>query len=90
MLLVRYYGHKLSDMVANEYFCIGHEGFAGEKARRLLWMMIWQSKVGPDVPEIVTDMEKNSVFLNTLRAPKSIKYKQDGKFFRVTNRIWDI
>jgi hypothetical protein len=38
---------------------------------------------------ILNDMGRNSIFLNTLKAPKNIKYKLDGKFFRVTQRSWE-
>jgi len=89
MLLVRYYGHSLSDRVVGEYFCITYDGFAGEKARKLLMQIIWKAKTIPGAYEVGDDMDKNSIFLNKLKAPQNIKYKQDGKFFRVTERSWE-
>jgi DNA repair protein RadD len=93
MLLVRYYGHKLSDKVVSEYFCIKHEGFAGTKAVATLFMMAQRSRqckvMSAAEFNILNDMGRNSIFLNTLKAPKNIRYKLDGKFFRVTQRSWE-
>jgi DNA repair protein RadD len=89
MLLVRYYGHKLSDKIVSEYFCINHEGFVGTKAVSELFMMMRKSNVSPIDINILHDMGNSSIFLNTLKAPKNIKYKLDGKFFRVTQRSWE-
>jgi DNA repair protein RadD len=89
MLMVRYYGRGISDSIVSEYFCITHDGFAGNKARTLLMQIIWKSKVIPGGYEVDDDMEKNSVFLNQLKAPKNIIFKRDGKFFRVTERSWE-
>jgi hypothetical protein len=79
----------MSDPIVSEYFCITHDGFAGDKARTLLMQIIWKSKVIPGRYEVDDDMEKNSVFLNQLKAPKNIIFKRDGKFFRVTERSWE-
>jgi DNA repair protein RadD len=89
MLMVRYYGRGISDSIVSEYFCITHDGFAGNKARTLLMQIIWKSKVIPGGYEVDDDMEKNSVFLNQLKPPKKITFKRDGKFFRVTERSWE-
>ena len=90
MLMVRYYGTKLSDPIVSEYLCITHDGYAGEIARKLLMKIIWDSKEFSRYgPEIGDDMEKTAGNLNDAVArPKRIEYKRDGKFFKVMNRSW--
>ena len=43
-------------------------------------MMMRKSNVSPIDINILHDMGNSSIFLNTLKAPKNIKYKLDGKF----------
>lgn len=85
MLKATYYGVKLSDPMIHEYFTILHEGYAGEKACRNLASVAQSSGVTlADAPDFygLPDL------LNSGNAPHRIKYKKDGKFFRVLKKEW--
>ena len=87
MLAVSYYG-ALSDPAIIEYFPVTHEGYAGEKARRMVFELseksglIFDMLADESIEMIVRGFDKHS------RPPKTIEYKRDGKFFKVTNRSW--
>jgi len=87
MLAVSYYG-ALSDPAIIEYFPVTHEGYAGEKARRMVFELseksglIFDMLADKSIESIVFGFSKHSV------PPKTIEYKRDGKFFKVTNRSW--
>ena len=90
MLAVSYYG-GLSDPAIVEYFPVTHEGYAGEKARRNVYMIMSLSDVrvehlnGP----IEEDLDQISNIINDNSSPPTtIEYKKDGKFFRVMKRSW--
>lgn len=85
MLMVTYYG-LLSDKPVASYFPILHENFAGEKARRELFKIASNSKVDLANTYAIDDIVSA---LHSGKIPYKILYKQDGKFYRVTNIYWD-
>lgn len=86
MLAVTYYG-ALSDPNVREYFAITHDGFAGQKALQKLLEVATQAKV-KDGGLAVQSLEQMADNMNESVPPKLIKYKRDGKFFRVIAREW--
>lgn len=84
MLMVTYYG-ALSDAPVTEYFPVCHEGYAGQKATRVIAMLVEQSdaRLSGDL-----DLEGWAEALNKGFAPASIAHKQDGKYRRVIDRRW--
>jgi len=83
MLQVSYYG-GLSDPPVTEYIPVLHEGYAGEKARRQLIAIAVKSGVN-DLSDDLSDMAK---VMQQSTPPAILKFKKDGKFFRVIDRIW--
>ena len=80
MIVCRYYG-ALDEKPIPEYFCVYHEGFAGNKGRKAL-MEVCLSAGLTRQPDKTEELER-------ARHPDRIKYVRDGKFFRVVDRIWD-
>lgn len=85
MLAVSYYG-GLSDPAIIEYFPVRHEGYAGQRAAQSIFNLSSASRAKISLTE--TDLDAMSNALNTGAPPKSIEYRKDGKFFRVTRRVW--
>jgi DNA repair protein RadD len=89
MLAVTYYG-ALSDAPVTEYFCVDHEGYAGDKAKSLFNKICANSNVNAvysgnvDLDRVAAYMQKKST------PPSLIEYTKDGKFYRVINRSWDV
>jgi DNA repair protein RadD len=89
MLAVTYYG-ALSDAPVTEYFCVDHEGYAGDKAKSLFNKICANSNVNAvysgnvDLDKVAAYMQKKST------TPSLIEYTKDGKFYRVINRSWDV
>jgi DNA repair protein RadD len=79
MIVCRYYG-QLDEKPIPEYFCVFHDGFAGNKARKLF--MEVSLKAG-----LKTQPERTEELENA-RPPDKIRYIKDGKFFRVIDRVW--
>ena len=86
MLAVTYYG-ALSDRPITEYLTVTHDGYAGQKARTLLANLVMMSEAGDVMRNETLDDVAHG--LNQARPPMAIKFKKDGKFFRVTRRDWD-
>jgi len=84
MLAVTYYG-GLSDAPITEYLPVLHDGYAANKAMRLLLTMA--SSGGVSLLNI-EGLEAISSMMNTARAPSLIEFKKDGKFYRVIRREW--
>ena len=84
MIKVTYYG-GLADDPVTEYLPITHEGYAGQKALRLLGAISNQAKVDTNEAEGLEDL---TWLLNAGAPPSAIKYRRDGKFHRVTERNW--
>lgn len=85
MLSVTYYG-GMQDAVT-EYLCIAHDGWAGQRASKLLHQMALRSGIN-DMPSDVSDMQELSGVLNGGQPPALVTYKRKGKFFEVIDRSW--
>ncbi len=85
MLAVTYYG-GLSDKPITEYITIGYEGYAGQKALKTLSDIAGKSGcriIDSDDFDVVADG------MNEGKMPSMIEYRQDGKYHRVLNRVWN-
>jgi DNA repair protein RadD len=86
MLVVTYYGFKLSDPPVKQYFTIYNDGYAGDKARKSLFEILIKAGVsGAVMAENPTDISKAA---NKGTPPKSVQYSKNGKFFNVTGVKW--
>jgi len=83
MLSCTFYG-GLADPIVTEYLPVLHEGFAGEKARRQVISIALKSGAD-DLSDDLTEMAKA---LTASQAPALLKFKRDGKFHRVIERVW--
>lgn len=89
MLAVTYYG-ALSDPPVTEYIPVCHDGYAGQKAMRLLVTM--ERSSGASIQGTIADdlfLEDAAQAMNLGNPPSTIEYKKDGKFFRVLQRNWN-
>ena len=87
MLAVSYYG-DLSDPPVTEYLTIGYDGYAGQKAAKLLYSMAQSAGIwdGGLATATLDEMTEN---MNKTQPPVVIEYRLDGKFHRVIRRKWD-
>jgi len=85
MLMVTYYG-ALSDKPVNEYLTVMHDGYAGQKARVSLVKIA--SNAGVHGVTLDNQLDDVAFDLNKATPPALIKFRQDGKFYRVTDRRW--
>jgi DNA repair protein RadD len=85
MLKATYFGN-LSDQPIVEYFPVTHDGYAGEKARQSVAAIA--DKAGVDY-RFLTGMDFSAKQIESGTPPAVIKFKRDGKFFRVLRRQWD-
>ena len=85
MIKVTYYG-AYSDTPISEYLCIMNEGYAGNKAMKLLLTIA--SNCGVFFSQADT-IEKICDIMNVANPPAEIEYKKDGKYFRVLERKWN-
>jgi DNA repair protein RadD len=85
MLSLTYYG-GLSDTPVTEYLAVTHDGYAGEKSRRLLAEIAHKANVALDYGS--ADLHEMAQALNEGRTPSAIEYKREGKFFTVLQRTW--
>jgi DNA repair protein RadD len=86
MLSLTYYG-GLSDAPVTEYLAVTHDGYAGEKSRRLLAEVAHKAGVVLDYG--TADLHEMAQQLTEGRPPSAIEYQRKGKFFTVMNRIWN-
>lgn len=84
MLKVTYYG-ALSDPPVTEYFTVLHDGYAGEKAIRMIRFIA--DKAHAPLPANPT-LEDGAEILTLGVPPATINYRKDGKFYRVLKRTW--
>lgn len=91
MLAVTYYG-ALSDRPVTEYLSVTHEGYAGEKAWKTLTLMTANAaNAGHDfAPGMLADGNLDTIAAEMSAAPPphAIKYRKDGKFYRVSERVY--
>ena len=85
MLSVTYYG-GLSDPPVTEYLAVTHDGYAGEKSRRLLADIAHRSGVALDYG--IADLHEMAQELTGGRPPSLIEFRREGKFFTIINRSW--
>jgi DNA repair protein RadD len=83
MLQVSYYG-GISEPPVTEYIPVLHEGYAGEKARRQLIAIAVKSGAN-DLSDDLSEMAK---VMQQSTPPSILKFKRDGKFHRVIDRVW--
>lgn len=82
MLAVTYYG-SLSDAPVTEYLTVLHEGYAGDKAMRLL------STLASNAGAVLGNTLGETVeALNNAQPPTEVEFRKDGKFHRVLKREW--
>jgi DNA repair protein RadD len=85
MLSLTYYG-GLSDLPVTEYLAVTHDGYAGEKSRRLLSDIAYKAQVALDYR--ATDLHDMAQLLTEGEPPSHIEFKREGKFFTVLKRTW--
>ena len=85
MLSLTYYG-GLSDIPVTEYLAVTHDGYAGEKSRRLLADIAHKSGVALDYG--IADLHEMAQELTGGRPPTIIEFRREGKFFTIINRNW--
>ena len=83
LLTVTYYG-GLSDPPVTEYLAVTHDGYAGEKSRRLLADIAHQACITLDYS--LSDLHDMAKTLSDGAPPSSIEYKREGKFFTIIKR----
>jgi DNA repair protein RadD len=86
MLRVTYYGPFNFEPVT-EYLPVTHEGYAGDKARRLLASIVMKAEGDSEwlQEENMTRLAQN---LESIQHPHQIEYTKDGKFHRIVSRMW--
>ena len=77
MLALSYYG-GLSDPPVTEYLAVTHDGYAGEKSRRLLSDIAYKASVALDYR--ATDLHDMAQQLTEGQPPSQIEFKREGKF----------
>lgn len=85
MLSLTYYG-GLSDAPVTEYLAVTHDGYAGEKSRRLLAEVAHKAGVVLDYG--MADLHEMAQILTEGQPPASIEFKRENKFFTVLKRTW--
>jgi len=82
MLAVTYYG-SLSDAPVTEYLTVLHEGYAGDKAMRLL------STLATNAGALLGNtLGESADALNDATPPTEVEFRKDGKFHRILKRNW--
>jgi len=87
MLAVTYYG-ALSDPAVTEYLTVLHEGYAGQKAMKLLTSMAQSAGIW-DGGLTAKSLDEAANNMNACTPPAMIEYRMDGKFYRVIRRKWN-
>ena len=85
MLSLTYYG-GLSDPPVTEYLAVTHDGYAGEKSRRLLADIAYKAGVVLDYG--TAELHDMAQQLTEGQPPSAIEYRREGKFFTVLQRTW--
>lgn len=86
MLRVRYYG-GIADPTVDEYLCILHDGYPGDKARRTLAGIAQNAGVSPGWA-LSSELDKIAAALNAATPPSVVTYEREGKFYKVRRREW--
>jgi DNA repair protein RadD len=85
MLSLTYYG-SLSDPPVTEYLAVTHDGYAGEKSRRLLADIAYKAGVVLDYG--TAELHEMAQTLTESQPPSAIEFRREGKFFTVLQRTW--
>jgi DNA repair protein RadD len=85
MLSCTFYG-GLSDPPVIEYLAVTHDGYAGEKSRRLLADIAHKAGVVLDYAAV--DLHQMAQQMTDGKPPATIEFKKEGKFFTVLKRTW--
>lgn len=86
MVTITYFSaDNLAEMVT-EYLCLLHGGYAQDKAQRLLYGI---AKRAGAVIENPYDLEEVVKTMNIVPPPVEITKERDGKYYRVTGRVWN-
>lgn len=85
MLSLTYYG-GLSDPPVTEYLAVTHDGYAGEKSRRLLADIAYKAGVVLDYG--TAELHEMAQALTEGQPPSAIEFRREGKFFTVLKRTW--
>jgi DNA repair protein RadD len=88
MLSLTYYG-GLSDVPVTEYLAVTHDGYAGEKSRRLLSDIAYQAGYRHRPNSNTADLHEMAQLLTESQPPSHIEFKREGKFFTVLKRTWN-
>ena len=86
MLSCTYYG-GLSDPPVTEYLAVCHDGYAGEKSRRLLAEIAHRASV--DLDYGVSELHQMAQQMTEGQPPAQIEFKREGRFFTVLKRTWE-
>lgn len=89
LVRVNYYG-GLNEMVS-EYYCVNHDGRAGEIAMRNMHSLT--DKIGISRDQSIDDLKFfcdccNYFIKKSNSHPKKIKYTKNGKFYEVVSKEW--
>ena len=84
MIKITYYG-GLSDKPVHEYLTIAHDGYAGKRAMQKLISIAECAKAFIAGVRNIDDLCQ---IMNEALYPKSIEYKNVGKYQEVVNRAW--
>ena len=85
MLSLTYYG-GLSDPPVTEYLAVTHDGYAGEKSRRLLAEIAHRAGVTLDYG--VSELHQMAQQMTEGQPPAQIEFKREGRFFTVLKRTF--
>ena len=85
MLSCTFYG-GLSDPPVTEYLAVTHDGYAGEKSRRLLAEIAHRAGVTLDYG--VSELHQMAQQMTEGQPPAQIEFKREGRFFTVLKRTF--
>ena len=86
MIVCRYYGWNVRDPVLRRYYCVRHEGWAGQRAMEDLLWLCHKVQVNPQEHLTLADMCKA---LNASRNwPEKVSYKTGKRFNEIRKLIW--
>jgi hypothetical protein len=69
-----------------EYLAVTHDGYAGEKSRRLLAEVAHKAGVQLDYGAV--DLHQMAQQMTEGTPPKIIEYKKNAKFYSIIKRTW--
>lgn len=97
MLVVDYQTRDLSAPPLREYLCLMHGGYAQTKAFKTLREIMRGSGVLARYPLAATigyvtgedELKQIAAVMRDARAPDAVQWRPDGRYTRVTGRIWE-